>query len=245
MGVVNTSPKWGRERESVCVCVDVWVCGCGGGGGGGSEGGGGYFKPNVTKTQPAHRARGRCVVPPPTAPVLDALESGSSGRCCGRGATGLSPNEMKCKSSGGRGAALPAARCPLSSLALPLRPPPPPPALAYPLHPLAHPTHPPPTHPPTLILAPMPQLITHVTPPPPTLTHSLPQRMWDNNNQRDFHTAVAGAHSGEELVEMLYGAMKKDRWAGGRGDGEREGMRGEGAARVGGGRGCKDWYREV
>ncbi|PNW73956.1 hypothetical protein CHLRE_13g579582v5 [Chlamydomonas reinhardtii] len=36
------------------------------------------------------------------------------------------------------------------------------------------------------------------------------QRMWDNNNQRDFHTAVAGAHSGEELVEMLYGAMKKD-----------------------------------
>ncbi|KAG2438870.1 hypothetical protein HYH02_010668 [Chlamydomonas schloesseri] len=36
------------------------------------------------------------------------------------------------------------------------------------------------------------------------------QRMWDNNGQRDFHTKVAGAHSGEELVDMLYGAMKKD-----------------------------------
>ncbi|GIL64573.1 hypothetical protein Vafri_18474 [Volvox africanus] len=36
------------------------------------------------------------------------------------------------------------------------------------------------------------------------------QRNWDNNGQRDYHTVVSGAHSGDELVEMLHGAMKRD-----------------------------------
>ncbi|GLI61875.1 hypothetical protein VaNZ11_004385 [Volvox africanus] len=36
------------------------------------------------------------------------------------------------------------------------------------------------------------------------------QRNWDNNGMRDFHTLVSGAHSGDELVEMLHAAMKRD-----------------------------------
>ncbi|GIL75551.1 hypothetical protein Vretifemale_5321 [Volvox reticuliferus] len=36
------------------------------------------------------------------------------------------------------------------------------------------------------------------------------QRNWDNNGMRDYHTLVSGAHSGDELVEMLHAAMKRD-----------------------------------
>ncbi len=37
------------------------------------------------------------------------------------------------------------------------------------------------------------------------------QTSWDNNNYQDYHTRVQGAHTAEQLTELMYQALKKEK----------------------------------